>query len=70
MWKAHGDPVTSEKVAMKHDNTAKVQSALQTEEKEQELLPISREIEEQVEKEAVLQEESVCEATDRKQADT
>ena len=34
--------VTSEKVAMKHDNTAKVQSALQTEEKEQELLPISR----------------------------
>lgn len=62
--------VTSEKVAMKHDNTAKVQSALQTEEKEQELLPISREIEEQVEKEAVLQEESVCEATDRKQAET
>ena len=55
---------------MKHDNTAKVQSALQTEEKEQELLPISREIEEQVEKEAVLQEESVCEATDRKQAET
>ena len=40
------------------------------EEKEQELLPISREIEEQVEKEAVLQEESVCEATDRKQAET
>lgn len=62
--------VTSEKVAMKHEITAKVQSALQTEEKEQELLPISREIEEQVEKEAVLQEESVCEATDRKQAET
>ncbi len=29
-----------------------------------------QEIEEQVEKEAVLQEESVCEATDRKQAET
>ena len=51
-------------------HAAEVQSALQTEEKEQELLPISREIEEQVEKEAVLQEESVCEATDRKQAET
>lgn len=62
--------VTSEKVAMKHNNTAKTQSVLQTEEKEQELLPISREIEEQVEKEAVLQEESVCETADRKPAET